>query len=158
MAAGASEMIYRFLTTTFVFCVSGLPVAMADVEEEEGEDRYERCIQLRSVRSTDIVNDNMIVFRTTRGDAYLNEFTRTCTGLSRDRRFTYDLHMQRLCAGDHIRVLVDMGVSMHEGRSCRLSEFRLLSEREIEEIYPTRIQVLETEEVPPSEVEEMDKD
>ena len=143
------------LLVSIVMAIVTSSAAMAD-EEDSDESRYDRCISVRSVRSTDIINDNMIVFRMVGRKRYLNKFARRCYGLSREGRFTYESHMQRLCSGDHIKVFMDPGASIQAGSACRLSEFQLLTEREVEEIYPSRAETPEPEEVSPAEVEEID--
>lgn len=92
------------------------------------------------------------------GDFFVNQLPRTCRGLSRDRRFTYQLYERRLCAGDRIRVLLSAGTSMIEGRSCKLGEFRQLSVDEVERIYMPGASVSEPAPVESAEVEELEAD
>lgn len=92
------------------------------------------------------------------GDYFVNQLPRTCRGLSRDRRFTYQLYERRLCANDRIRVLLTAGTSMIEGRSCKLGEFRQLSVDELERIYLPDVSTPEPAPVESADVEELETD
>lgn len=107
---------------------------LADDEREQDEiDREEgiRCIQTRSIRSTDVLNDSNIVFRMQGNRYYHNTLPRRCNGLSRERRFSYTTHSQSLCANDLITILSDSGFGMLDGRSCRLGRFRPTTKEDI---------------------------
>lgn len=132
------------------------PATATEPGEDIEEPMFRPCIDSRSIRSTDVLNDNTIVFRTIGGKFYLNQLPQTCRGLSRDRRFTYQLYERRLCENDRIRVLLSAGTNMVEGRSCKLGEFRKLSADEVESIYTPGPSVPEPAPVESAEVEELE--
>lgn len=135
-----------------------LPASASEPDEDDDEPMFRRCVDSRFIHSTDVLNDNTIVFRMIGGDFFLNQLPRTCRGLSRDRRFTYQLYERRLCVNDRIRVLLSAGSNMVEGRSCKLGEFRQLSVDEIERIYSPGARVSEPAPVESAEVEELEPD
>lgn len=102
-----------------------------DVDREEGA----RCIRSRSIRSTDVINDNNIVFKMQGNKYYHNTLPRTCTGLSRERRFSYTTYSQSLCANDLITIITDSGIGMIDGRSCKLGRFRPTSKEDVADFY-----------------------
>lgn len=130
----------------------------AQGDDDADEPRFQRCISIRAIRSTDVINDNAILFRTVGGDVFVNELPQTCRGLSRDRRFTYELRERRLCANDRIRILMVAGSSMIEGTSCKLGEFRRLTPEEMTRLFSPDANVPEPEPVDPPDVEELEGD
>ncbi|MFQ5609891.1 MAG: hypothetical protein ACE5F8_06435 [Woeseiaceae bacterium] len=147
------------LRTLFTFLLIGsmAPAVAEGAEATADDERYQRCVYSRSIRSADVLNDDYIVFRLVGGKVYLNQMPKTCRGLSRDRRFTYELSERRLCRGDRIRVLMDAGSDMIEGRSCKLGEFRRLTDDEISYLYSPEPVTVEPKPVPSPEVEEMER-
>jgi hypothetical protein len=79
----------------------------ADEEEAAGEG--ERCINARSIRAVDVIDDNYVLFRVQGRRLYLNALPKSCKGLSRDRRFSYETYTRSLCEQDTIRVLREAG-------------------------------------------------
>lgn len=111
---------------------------LADGEGEQDEADLEegvRCIQTRAIRSTDVINDSNIVFRMQGNRYYHNTLKRRCTGLSRERRFSYTTHLQSLCANDLITVMSDSGIGMIDGRSCKLGRFRPTTKEDVADFY-----------------------
>lgn len=134
------------------------PALASEPDENVDEPMFRRCVDSRFIHSTDVLNDNTIVFRMIGGDFFINQLPRTCRGLSRDRRFTYQLYERRLCANDRIRVLLSAGSNMIEGRSCKLGEFRQLSVDEVERIYSPDARLTAPVPVESAEVEELEPD
>lgn len=130
-------MIIRILTLLYAVSVTGpaVPAAPDDVSEDQW---IKRCVNSRSIRVTEVIDDTVILFRMRGGDYFVNTLQRRCRGLSRQGRFTYDLHSRRLCANDSIRILRDSGGTMYEGKRCKLGEFRKLSDLEQEKINPEK--------------------
>ena len=90
---------------------------------DEADDSTRKCISLRTVRSTDIVDDRNILFHM-RGDiVYHNILPRKCNGLAREDRFSYRTTVGRLCSNDLINVLYDDTFGMREGNACQLGVF-----------------------------------
>lgn len=145
---------------TVLFLVSAAVRSAHSEEPDDGVDepRFQRCINIRAIRTTDVLSDNAIVFRLIGGDYFVNQLPQSCRGLSRDRRFSYEVYERRLCSNDRIRVLMHSGGSMVEGRSCKLGEFRRLTDSEIEQVYSPDSRVPNPEPVESAEVEDIDED
>ncbi len=90
--------------------------------EEVGEPQ--KCVRLRSIRSTDVVDDETIDFRMTNGKTYRNKLDGGCPGLGFEERFSYRTSLSQLCNVDIIRVLHDYGGRLQEGAGCGLGKFQ----------------------------------
>lgn len=107
------------------------PAAAQDEEPAYGENAR-HCIDLRSVRRTDVIDDRNIMFYV-RGDVvYHNILPRQCNGLSREDRFSYKTSMGRLCRLDSIYVLYNDALGLREGNSCQLGLFHEISKEDAE--------------------------
>jgi hypothetical protein len=104
-------------------------ISAADEEEATGES--ERCINARSIRGADVIDDNYVLFRVQGRRLYLNALPKSCKGLSRDRRFSYETYTRSLCERDMIRVLKEAGGGVYEGRACKLGRFQPITEEEL---------------------------
>jgi len=100
-------------------------------DADDVDDNSTRCINTRSLRTTEVVNDSNLLFYMAGKKIYLNVMPRECTGLSRERRFSYSTTGRSLCSADTIRILYDSGGNLHEGRLCRLGRFYLTSKEAI---------------------------
>lgn len=112
-------------------------VGEAEAAESEAEDysldrEGERCISTASIRSTDIVDAQTILFNMRGGVYYLNNLSHACPRLFREKRFSYRPTMGRLCNVDAIRVLEGYGSTMREGIACGLGSFYPISKEEAE--------------------------
>lgn len=117
---------FRILTiAAFLLMLLAAP-AQADEEEDspfDDDPEAKRCINTTSIRSTDVIDDNNIAFHMRGSKVYLNILPRRCTGLGRERRFSYTTSVGSLCSSDMIRILQDGGGGIMQGRSCRLGVF-----------------------------------
>lgn len=118
---------------TLTACLMAAGPSPADELEDDADDNSIRCINTRSLKTTEVVNDSNLLFYMTGKTVYLNILPRECRGLSRERRFSYSTNGRSLCSSDAIRILSDSGGSLHEGRLCRLGRFYLTSKEEIAE-------------------------
>ena len=82
------------------------------------------CLSLPSVRDTDPLDDQAIMFEVYGGEVYLNELNGVCAGLGRNKRFSYKTTQNRVCSGDIITVSDPVGNPIG---SCSLGEFEALS-------------------------------
>lgn len=112
-----------------VFVAAATTSTAADEEEATGES--ERCINARSIRSADVIDDNYVVFGVQGRRLYLNALPKSCKGLSRDRRFSYETYTRSLCERDIIRVLKEASGGVYEGRACKLGRFQQVTEAEL---------------------------
>jgi len=97
--------------------------AYAQDEEPISDDNVTSCISVRSIRTTDIIDDRNILFYM-RGDVvYHNILSRRCPGLAREDRFSYRTAASRLCDIDSINVLHSDARGMRPGTACGLGKF-----------------------------------
>jgi hypothetical protein len=125
----------------------------ADEEEEAGES--ERCINARSIRGADVIDDNHVVFRVQGRRLYLNALPKSCKGLSRDRRFSYETYTRSLCEQDTIRVLREAGGGVYDGRACKLGRFQQITEAELVDFIEDRTVTPEPKAVEVPDLEEV---
>jgi hypothetical protein len=137
-------------------CLLGL-VPLTGFTTEEADDRaIERCISIRAIDRTDVVDDNNILFYMRNGDVYLNRLPHRCPGLKRERTFMYRTTMPRLCDVDIITVLDQAGFGFMPGASCGLGRFYPISEDEAKALKEPAPKDIEAQDVPPAEPEPMD--
>ena len=94
--------------------------------EKTGAD--ETCLNLSHVRDSDPLDDHAIMFELRGGDMYLNELDGRCTGLERERRFSYKTSQNKICKGDIITVTDNFG---NFRGSCSLGAFEKISPIEL---------------------------
>jgi hypothetical protein len=116
----------------FLACLFGLPAVTPTFAEEVDDDNSRRCINIRSLKRTEVVDDQHILFYMFGKTIYLNVLERRCGGLARERRFSYSTYGGSLCSFDTVEVLSDFGGDLQTGASCRLGRFFLTSKEEIE--------------------------
>jgi hypothetical protein len=107
------------------------PLALAE-EQDAVEDDSKRCLNARSIRGIDVIDDNYVVFEIQGRRLYLNALPKSCVGLSRDRRFSYDTYTRSLCARDKIRILKEAGNGFYEGKACSLGRFQPISVEDLQ--------------------------
>lgn len=124
-------------------------------DDQDVEDDSKRCINSRSIRGTEVINDNYIVFEIQGRRLFLNALPKSCTGLSKNRRFSWEISTRSLCARDKIRVLREGGNTVFEGRSCSLGRFRPVTYEELMEFSRDKRQTPEPQEVESADVEDV---
>lgn len=107
--------------------------AAAEAEEAADLDAVgtsaERCLSLASIRRTEVIDDDTIIFHMRAGRTFLNQLPRTCPGLERNEQFMYEVSTSRLCSTDWITVLERFGgLGPSRGFTCRLGEFFAIDE------------------------------
>lgn len=108
---------------------------MASVEEKyEPTGQTKRCVPLRSLRDSRIIDDQTIFFRAGGGKAYLNRLPRRCPRLASEERFSYRVSIGQLCNTEIITVLDSMGSSWG---SCGLGDFEVWQKKSKAESAPT---------------------
>lgn len=89
-------------------------------------DKTKKCVNTRRIQSTQVLSDQMILFRMRGSPDYVMKLERKCPGLFFENRFSYRLHTTQLCGLDIITVLDSFGRSRV---SCGLDDFVALKER-----------------------------
>jgi len=90
----------------------------------------ERCINVRSVRSTEVVDQRTILFHMRGGRIFANHLSWDCPTLAREKRFSYSLSTSRLCNVDVVTVIEGYGRSIRSGAPCGLGMFYPITEEE----------------------------
>jgi hypothetical protein len=124
-----------YLSAGLLVLLAG-PVALGQEGEEDAPfDRTPRdCVIVSTIRQTDAIDDQNIIFRMRGNRVYRNHLPRTCPGLQRENRISFRTTTSRLCSIDTITVLEQIGVEFRPGFTCRLGEFVPLSPAEVEEL------------------------
>lgn len=132
-------------TNTLAACLVPLLIALPAMAQDGEEGAFDRtprdCIQSSSIRQTEAVDDQNVLFFMRDRTVYRNHLPRKCPGLEREDRFSYRLEgTRRLCSIDTITVLQDTpfgagGIGgLRDGFTCRLGEFVPLSPEEVEDL------------------------
>ena len=141
-----------------IFALIGLLMAATTsiaADEEEATRESERCINARSIRGADVIDDNYVLFRVQGRRLYLNALPKSCKGLSQDRRFSYETYTRSLCERDTIRVLKEASDGVYEGRACKLGRFQQITEDELADFINDRSVTPEAGEVEAPDLEEV---
>jgi hypothetical protein len=140
-----------------IVCVLLLPCSALVLADDDVavEDDSQRCVNARSIRSADVIDDNHVVFHLQGRRILLNALPKTCVGLSRDRRFSYETYTRSLCARDKIRILKEAGDGFYEGRACSLGRFQPITEEELADYFKDRSVPRESQEPESADVEEV---
>ena len=82
------------------------------------------CIDIRSIRSTNVRNDSSIDFVMNGRTVYRNDLPSSCPSLGSEKRFSYRTSLSQLCSVDIITVLWNAGPGLQPGASCGLGKFQ----------------------------------
>jgi hypothetical protein len=91
-------------------------------------DGGERCLSLTRIRSTKVLNAQVIEFKMTGGKTYLNILPNKCIGLRPNQPFMYRTSQSSLCDLDLITVLDQFGGGLRPMGACGLGRFYLVPE------------------------------
>lgn len=129
------------LAACLVPLLLALPASGQDGAEEEAFDRTPKdCIMSSSIRETEAIDDQNVLFFMRDRTVYRNHLPRKCPGLEREDRFSYKLEgTRRLCSINTITIIEDSffggGVGgLREGFTCRLGEFVPLTPEEVADL------------------------
>jgi len=82
------------------------------------------CVQIQSIRSTDVRDDHTIDFIMNGNKVYRNTLPYSCPSLGFEKRFLYKTSQSQLCSVDIITVLYNAGPRLQPGPSCGLGKFQ----------------------------------
>lgn len=82
------------------------------------------CISISLIRSSHVIDDRTIDFKTAGGKVYRNTLPHSCPSLGFEQRFSYRTSTSQLCSVDTIRVLQSFGGGVQEGAGCGLGKFQ----------------------------------
>ena len=86
-------------------------------------DNADRCVNLKLIDHTHIIEDSFILFYMRNKKTYLNVLPNRCPGLKNADTFMYRTSINRLCNVDVITVLYQSGGGFFPGTSCGLGLF-----------------------------------
>ncbi len=91
------------------------------------------CVYLPDLDHTKIVNERNILFYLRNNTILQNSFREPCWGLHEKTRFTYgSTALKRLCAGDMITLLADLGFGgVASANTCKLGMFLPIDDDEV---------------------------
>ena len=81
------------------------------------------CVQINSIRQTDVRDDRTIDFILNGNKVYRNTLPNSCPSLGFERRFMYKTSLSQLCSVDIITVLYN-SPDLMRGASCGLGKFQ----------------------------------
>ncbi len=81
------------------------------------------CVQLHSIRQTNVIDDSNIDFVMNGNKFYRNTLPNSCPGLGFEQAFSYQTSMSQLCSVDIITVVRNGGGGPRIGASCGLGKF-----------------------------------
>ena len=131
------------------------PSLADEVEYDTGDIDSVKCIRVRSLRSTKIVDDRNVIFFMLGNKTYLNVLPRQCHGLARQGRFGYETRTGSLCNLDTIQVLYQGGIGLESGISCRIGLFHPISKEDADALLNRSDEPLRAEPIPLPDPEEI---
>lgn len=126
-----SALILSLLATS---ATAATPAADSATGKTATAMQAERCITIRSIRQTKVVDDQTIIFYTTGSRNYKNRLPHSCSGLAIADSFSYKTSQTQLCSVDIITVLNRMGSDFSPGPSCGLGEFEPITREQLDEL------------------------
>lgn len=91
--------------------------------------KVEKCIQINSIRQSDVRDDKTIDFTMNNGKVYRNNLSNSCPSLGFEKAFSYKTSLSVLCNTDIITVL-HQGGGPRMGASCGLGDFQPMKKAE----------------------------
>ena len=151
--------LFSILSLASVLLLTTHQSLLADeVDEDVDDDNARKCINVRTLKRTEVVDDHHILFFMSGNTVYINTLPRKCSGLSREGRFSYTTSSRSLCNFDNIRILSDIGGGIHQGRSCRLGYFIETSIEAVEDARERALEPPPIKEPAGAEIEDVVKD
>lgn len=101
-------------------------------DDTAAAEKAERCIPIRSIKQTKVLDDQSVLFYTNGNKNYLNRLPHSCGGLQMADSFMYRTSQSQLCSVDIITVLNRMGSNFMPGPSCGLGLFEEIDKAQLE--------------------------
>ncbi len=149
-------MVERLRKRVGLGCLlAGLVLFDTVLADEVDDENAERCIPIRSIQNTHVIDDRNILFYMRGKQVYLNQLPRRCGGLGMQRRFMYETSLSQLCDLDTITVLNAFGGGFTRGATCGLGLFHPITEEDADALRNAEPPQPEAEELPTAEPEEV---
>lgn len=143
----------RIAVTAACWLIGLSPLTVSLADEHIDEDA-ERCISIRQIDRTEVIDDHSILFYMRGGPVYRNQLPHRCPGLRREKTFMYRTSSSWLCDLDIATVLHDRGFGFTPGASCGLGRFQPITEEDVEALKKPP-PAIEPQEVPSADPEEI---
>ncbi len=132
---------YGVLAALMAGAVS-VPALADDMKAEEGAEptklekaledfdrtgETKRCINPSYMRSSNVVDDNHIIFKKNSRKSYLTTLKRKCHSLDFHESIAYEVRGSSICRGDTFRVLNGTGMG---GAICSFGDFEMITRKE----------------------------
>ncbi|MFT3929148.1 MAG: hypothetical protein QM709_02520 [Spongiibacteraceae bacterium] len=117
-------------------CLLGLALASASyaADTPAAAGGNERCIQIKDIRRTEVVDNQNILFYVRNKKIYNNHLPHRCGGLAVGNAFQYETSQSELCNTDVIRVLNSTTGELLPGASCGLGVFEPVDADKVAEL------------------------
>lgn len=143
---------HTYILISLVCMLSLLAAVPSMANDNQTDGGVRGCVATRALRSTEVVDDQIVLFYMRGKTVYVNVLPEQCKGLSRYGRFKYTTLSGSLCHFDTIQVLVGGG---YPGRTCRLGEFYLIDRDNIPAVIESWYRPAASGPLPPADVEEI---
>jgi hypothetical protein len=124
-----------WLLSAAIAVACGAAIGLAQfAHADAAPDSAERCITLRSIKQTRVLDDQNILFYTNNNKNYKNHLPYPCGGLASANSFLYRTSESKLCNVDIISVLDRVGGGFTPGAACGLGMFEALDQQQLDEL------------------------
>ena len=147
ISVGEHTMTKRICILILIACLLNLSAADWSRADDEKVASARKCLSVRWVTNTRVVDDLNILFFTAGKTVYHNILPRQCKGLSSYGRFSYTPISGRLCNIDTIQTF--------GGRSCQLGYFHPINKEDARAIIEGPHRLPEPKPLPSAEVEDV---
>ena len=114
-------------------CATSTTIQSAFAQDDDNAtDGVKRCVSLRQIDHTKVIDDDTVLFFLRGGDVMRNDLPGRCPTLMSEDAFMYRTSLDQLCNSDTITVLNDVGFGFTPGATCGLGEFEPITEDEAE--------------------------
>jgi hypothetical protein len=123
MPASLSRPARRAALALALVCAAGPALAKNRPDNLVPVGKAVDCVQITSIRSTDVRDDRTIDFILNGNKVYRNTLPYSCPSLGFEKRFMYETSLSQLCSVDIITVLYQTS-GLQRGASCGLGKFQ----------------------------------
>ncbi|WP_150291785.1 hypothetical protein [Sphingobium estronivorans] len=119
----STHRTHRLALVMALACVAGPALAKSAPDNLVPVGKPVDCVQITSIRSTDVRDDRTIDFIMNGRQVYRNTLPDSCPSLGFEKRFMYKTSLSQLCSVDIITVLYQTN-GLQRGASCGLGKFQ----------------------------------
>ena len=125
-----TKLVCAALVAAPVAAAAALAQPASEPEQQpEARPETRQCLQVQSIRGSNVVNSQTIDFTLRDGSRWRSRLPYSCPQLGTERAFSYQTGIPQLCAQDIITVILPISGQMM-GARCGLGMFERLPPRE----------------------------